>query len=176
MALRGLGVKAAGVSGKDGAILTARQKDPELGHVGDITAADGELIRLLLSGGYVPVISPVCAGENGESYNCNADDAACAVAEALKADKLVFLTDVDGILMDSRNAKTAIPSLTASEARELLDSGLIQGGMVPKLRSCIRALENGVAEVVVLDGRIDHVMLLDAVSGQTMGTTIRRDG
>ena len=176
MALRGLGVKAAGVSGKDGAILTARQKDPELGHVGDITAADGELIRLLLSGGYVPVISPVCAGENGESYNCNADDAACAVAEALKADKLVFLTDVDGILMDSRNAKTAIPSLTASEARELLDSGLIQGGMVPKLRSCIRALENGVDQVVVLDGRIDHVMLLDAVSGQTMGTTIRRDG
>ena len=97
------------------------------------------------------------------------------VAEALKADKLVFLTDVDGILMDSRNAKTAISSLTASEARELLDSGLIQGGMVPKLRSCVRALENGVSKVAVLDGRIDHVMLLDAVSGQTMGTTLRRD-
>ena len=175
MALRGLGVKAAGISGKDGGILTARQKDPALGHVGELTAADGALIRLLLSGGYVPVISPVCAGENGESYNCNADDAACAVAEALKADKLVFLTDVDGILMDSRNAKTAIPSLTASEARDLLESGLIQGGMVPKLRSCVRALDNGVSEVVVLDGRIDHVMLLDAVSGQTMGTTIRRD-
>ena len=83
--------------------------------------------------------------------------------------------NVDGILMDSRNAKTAISSLTASEARELLDSGLIQGGMVPKLRSCVRALENGVSKVAVLDGRIDHVMLLDAVSGQTMGTTLRRD-
>ena len=129
---------------------------------GEIVSADAALIRTLLTGGYVPVISPVAAGESWESYNCNADDAACAVAEALKADKLVFLTDVDGILMDSRNAKTAI-------------SSLIQGGMVPKLRSCVRALENGVSKVAVLDGRIDHVMLLDAVSGQTMGTTLRRD-
>ncbi|MBO3282213.1 acetylglutamate kinase [Intestinimonas butyriciproducens] len=175
LALRKLGVKAAGVSGKDGGILKARCKDPALGHVGEIVSADAALIRTLLTGGYVPVISPVAAGERWESYNCNADDAACAVAEALKADKLVFLTDVDGILMDSRNAKTAISSLTASEARELLDSGLIQGGMVPKLRSCVRALENGVSKVAVLDGRIDHVMLLDAVSGQTMGTTLRRD-
>ena len=123
----------------------------------------------------MPVISPVACGANGESYNCNADDAACAVAEALKADKLVFLTDVDGILMDSHNAKTAIDRMTASQAKGLLDDGLIQGGMVPKLRSCIRALENGVERVVVLDGRIDHVLLLDAVSGQTMGTTISRD-
>ena len=174
-ALRRLGVKAAGVSGKDGGILTARTKDPALGQVGEITASDGALIELLLSGGYVPVISPVGAGENGESYNCNADDAACAVAQALRADKLVFLTDVDGIRMDQRNAKTAIPSLSAAEARELLDNGLIQGGMAPKLRSCLRALDNGVERVVILDGRIDHVMLLDAVSGQTMGTTIYRE-
>ena len=174
MALRRLGVKAAGVSGKDGGILTAQPKDPALGQVGEITAADGALIELLLSGGYVPVISPVGAGENGESYNCNADDAACAVAQALKADKLVFLTDVDGIRMDQRNAKTAIPSLSAAEARDLLDNGLIQGGMAPKLKSCLRALEGGVDRVVILDGRIDHVMLLDAVSGQTMGTTIYR--
>ena len=173
MALRKLGVKAVGVSGKDGAILTARQKDPALGQVGEITGADSTLIRLLLSGGYVPVISPVCAGERLESYNCNADDAACAVAEALRADKLVFLTDVAGILIDERNAKTAISDLTAAEARDLLDNGLIQGGMVPKLRSCLRALDRGVARVVVLDGRISHVMLLDAVSGQTMGTVIR---
>ena len=175
MALRKLGVKAAGVSGKDGGILTARQKDPALGHVGDITAADAALIQTLLAGGYVPVVSPIAAGQNGEGYNCNADDAACAVAEALKADKLVFLTDVDGIRMDARNAKTAINRLTAAQARELLDDGLIQGGMVPKLRSCVRALDNGVEKVVVLDGRIDHVLLLDAVSGQTMGTTIRRN-
>ena len=148
MALRRLGVKAAGVSGKDGGILTAQPKDPALGQVGEITAADGALIELLLSGGYVPVISPVGAGENGESYNCNADDAACAVAQALKADKLVFLTDVDGIRMDQRNAKTAIPSLSAAEARDLLDNGLIQGGMAPKLKSCLRALEGGVDRVV----------------------------
>ena len=100
---------------------------------------------------------------------------AAKLAEALKADKLVFLTDVDGIRMDARNAKTAIDRLTAAQARELLDDGLIQGGMVPKLRSCVRALDNGVEKVVVLDGRIDHVLLLDAVSGQTMGTTIRRN-
>lgn len=175
MALQKLGVRAAGVSGKDGRILTARPKDPGLGHVGEVAATDGTLIRLLLSGGYVPVISPIAAGENGESYNCNADDAACAVAQALRADKLLFLTDVDGIRTDSRNEKTVLSRLTASEARELLDNGLIQGGMTPKLRSSLKALEQGVSSVVVLDGRIDHVILLDAVSGQTMGTTILRD-
>lgn len=172
-ALRKLGVKAAGISGKDGGVLTARQKDPELGHVGEITGADGELIRLLLSGGYVPVISPIGSGDAMEGYNCNADDAACAVAQALKADKLIFLTDVAGIQTDARNAKTAIASLTRAEAQDLLDTGLIHGGMVPKLNSCLKALDNGVSRVVILDGRIDHVMLLDAVSGQTMGTTIR---
>jgi len=172
MALRRLGVKAVGVSGKDGGILTARQKDPKLGQVGDITAADGALLRTLLDAGYVPVVSPVGAGEDFESYNCNADDAACAVAQALRADKLVFLTDVFGILIDPKNAKTAVSSLTVAQARELLDNGLIQGGMAPKLHSCLRALEHGVEQVAILDGRIDHVMLLDAVSGQTMGTTI----
>ena len=177
-ALTQLKVPAAGLSGRDGRILTAVKKDHPgggLGQVGEIAAASGDLIRLLLSGGYVPVISPVASGEDGTPYNCNADDAACAVAEALKADKLVFLTDVDGILLDSNNAKTAVDQMTASQARDLLDTGLIQGGMAPKLRSCIRALEQGVEKVVVLDGRIDHVLLLDAVSGQTMGTTIRRD-
>lgn len=175
-ALRRLQVPACGVSGRDGGILSARRKDPALGRVGELDGADGGLIRLLLSSGYVPVISPVAEGENGVSYNCNADDAACAVAQALGADKLVFLTDVDGILMDSRNEKTAIPDMTVSRARELMDAGLIQGGMVPKLTSCIRALERGVGQVVILDGRIDHVLLLDAVSGQTMGTAITPDG
>ena len=175
MALRGLGVKAAGVSGKDGGILTARQKDPELGRVGEIVSAGGELIELLLSGGYVPVISPIAAGEDGGSFNCNADDAACAVAVAMGADRLVYLTDVDGIRIDRNNAKTAVSSMTASEARELLESGLIQGGMVPKLRSCLQALEGGVGRTAILDGRTDHVLLLDAVSGQTMGTAIVRD-
>ncbi|NCB63828.1 MAG: acetylglutamate kinase [Clostridia bacterium] len=171
-------VPAVGVSGKDGNLLTAVKKENpsgDLGHVGEIVSANGDLIRLLLSGGYVPVISPIAGGENGESYNCNADDAACAVAEALEADKLVFLTDVDGVLLDRRNAKTAIDKMPASQARELLDNGLIQGGMVPKLRSCLRALGKGVNKVVVLDGRTDHVLLLDAVSGQTMGTTIYKD-
>lgn len=177
-ALRALSVPAAGVSGKDGGILTAAKKEHpggDLGQVGEIVSADGALLRLLLSGGYVPVISPVAGGAEGGSFNCNADDAACAVAETLRADKLVFLTDVDGILIDSNNAKTAVANMTATQAAELLDNGLIQGGMAPKLRSCLRALERGVNKVVVLDGRTDHVLLLDAVSGQTMGTTIRRD-
>jgi acetylglutamate kinase len=174
-ALRRLQVPAAGVSGRDGGILSARQKDPALGRVGEVDRVDDTLIRLLLSGGYIPVISPVAEGENGVSYNCNADDAACAVAQALRADKLVFLTDVDGILMDSRNEKTAIPNMTVSRARELMDAGLIQGGMVPKLTSCIRALDQGVRQVVILDGRIGHVLLLDTVSGQTMGTAITPD-
>ena len=170
-----LEVSAVGLSGKDGGLLTAVEKDPALGRVGSITRVEPRILQTLLDGDFLPVVSPIARSEEGGALNCNADDAARAVAEAVGADKLVFLTDVDGILMDSRNAKTAISSLTASEARELLDSGLIQGGMVPKLRSCVRALENGVSKVAVLDGRIDHVMLLDAVSGQTMGTTIRRN-
>ncbi len=170
-ALQGLGVKAAGLSGRDGNTLVARAKSPQLGQVGDILSGDPTLLRTLLNGGFVPVLSPIATGEGGP-YNCNGDDAACAVARTLKADKLVYLTDVDGIRLDSRNEKTAVDRLTAADARGLIETGLIQGGMTPKLTSAIRALEEGVSRVVILDGKIDHVLLLDAVSGQTMGTTL----
>ena len=177
-ALTRLKLPAVGVSGKDGGLLTAVKKEcPEgdLGHVGQILRADGRLLTTLLDGGFVPVVSPIAMGTDGEGFNVNADDAACAVAAALRAEKLVFLTDVDGVLMDKSNEKTLIKQLSASQARELLESGLMAGGMVPKLNSCLAALDEGVRRVVILDGRVAHTILLEAVSNQIMGTVLVPD-
>ena len=178
-ALTRLRLPAVGVSGRDGGLLTAEQKPCEsgdLGHVGRIVRTDPTLLLTLLNAGYVPVVSPVAGGSNGEAFNVNADDAACAVAAALQAEKLVFLTDVDGVLMDKSNRKTLIRQMSAGQARELLDSGLMAGGMVPKLNSCLSALEQGVRRVVILDGRVEHTILLEAVSTQIMGTVLVPDG
>ena len=178
-ALTRLHLPAVGVSGKDGGLLTAEKKQCELGdlgQVGQIVRADAGLLTTLLDGGYVPVVSPIAMGGAGESFNVNADDAACAVAAALRAEKLVFLTDVDGVLMDKSNDKTLIKRLSAAQARELLQSGLMAGGMVPKLNSCLAALDNGVRRVVILDGRVEHTILLEAVSNQIMGTVLTPDG
>jgi len=174
-ALRSFGANAVGISGKDGGVLTAACKDPALGHVGEITRVDTNLLSALLTGGYLPVLSPIAAGEDGKGFNCNADDAACAVAEALAADQLVFLTDTDGILVDHHNQSTRIPHMGAARARELLDSGLIAGGMAPKVKNCIHAATHQVSKVVVLDGRVEHALLLEAVSQKSLGTTITKD-
>ena len=177
-ALKKLKVTGVGISGRDGGLLTARKKElpgADLGQVGEIARVDPSLIRLLLSGGYVPVISPVAMGEDGDAYNVNADDAACAIAQALQAEQLVFLTDVDGILMDRDNQKTIVTQLTAQRAEELLSDGLMAGGMVPKLRGCIAAIRGGVRQVLILDGRVEHTLLLESVSNQIMGTVIVPD-
>jgi acetylglutamate kinase len=171
-ALESLGVSAVGISGKDGGLLTAGYKDPKLGRVGEITRVDTRLIHTLLAGDFLPVISPVALGEDGGGFNCNADDAARAVAEALEADKLVFLTDTDGILVDQHNQSTRIPHMDACRAAELVDGGLIAGGMVPKVQGCVHAVQNGVKNVVILDGRVEHALLLEAISQKSLGTTI----
>ena len=148
--------------------------DKALGLVGTITKVDPRVLRTLLEGGFLPVVSPVSRGEDGGALNCNADDAARAVAEAVGADKLIFLTDTDGILVDSHNQSTRIAKMDVSRAKELMDSGLIAGGMIPKTLNCIHAVEHGVGSVTVLDGRMEHAILLEAISEKSLGTTMEK--
>lgn len=173
-ALDDLGARAVGISGKDGGLLTAKAKDPALGRVGEIVEVDTAILTALLAGGFVPVVSPI-AGGDGRGYNCNADDAARAVAEALGADSLLFLTDTDGVLVDSHNSSTVIPHINLERGRELLDSGLIAGGMAPKVQNCLQAVERGVGKVVILNGKVEHALLLEAISQKSLGTTITKD-
>ena len=170
-ALHGLDVSAVGISGKDGGLIAAQCKDPALGRVGRITQVDTRLLETLLGAGFLPVISPI-AGGDGAGYNCNADDAAQAIAEALHAHRLVFLTDVGGILIDSHNTKTAVAHMDAQRAKELMDAGLIAGGMVPKVQGCLHALAAGVGEVSILDGHCEHVLLLDVLHQRVSGTIL----
>ena len=169
-ALAGLDVSAVGISGKDGHLLTAVCKNEALGRVGQIENVDTRVINTLLDAGFLPVISPIAGSADGVGYNCNADDAAQAVAEALHADRLVFLTDVGGILIDSQNSKTAVAHLDVARAEELMEAGLIAGGMAPKVQGCIHAIRNGVGEVSILDGRAEHVLLLDVLHQRVAGT------
>ena len=167
-----LEVSAVGLSGKDGGLLTAVVKDPALGRVGSITRVEPRILQTLLDGDFLPVVSPIAAGEDGGGFNCNADDAARAVAAALGADKLIFLTDTAGVLIDSHNSKTAVPHMDVKRAEELIDTGLIAGGMVPKVRGCIQAIRAGVGEVSILDGRVEHALLLEMLNQRVQGTTI----
>ncbi len=166
------GISAVGISGKDGGLITAQQKEERLGQVGEISAVNPQLLHTLMEGGFLPVVSPVAMGEDGVTFNCNADDVARAVAQALGADKLIFLTDVGGVLIDSHNNKTAVPQLDCQRAQELLDSGLIAGGMAPKVEGCLAAIAQGVGEVSILDGRVEHTLLLAMLGQRTQGTTI----
>ena len=170
--LAGLQVSAVGISGKDGGLITAAVKDPALGRVGDITRVDPKVLDTLLDAGFLPVVSPIALGEDGGTLNCNADDAARAVAEAMGAHKLIFLTDIGGVLIDSHNTKTAVPRMDAKRAEELIDTGLIAGGMVPKVQGCIHAVRAGVGEVSILDGRVEHALLLEMLGQRVQGTTI----
>jgi len=165
-------VSAVGVSGKDGHLITAAVKDEALGRVGEITRVDPKLLNTLLDAGFVPVVSPISMGEDGAGLNINADDAARAVAEAMGADHLVFLTDIGGILIDSHNDKTAVDHIDVKRAEELIDAGLIAGGMVPKVRGCVHAIRAGVGQVSILDGRTEHALLLEMLGQKVQGTII----
>ena len=165
-------MSAVGLSGKDGGLLTAVEKDPALGRVGSITRVEPRILQTLLDGDFLPVVSPIAAGEDGGGFNCNADDAARAVAAALGADKLIFLTDTAGVLIDSHNSKTAVDHMDVKRAEELIDTGLIAGGMVPKVRGCIHAIRAGVGQVSILDGRVEHSLLLHMLGQRASGTTI----
>ncbi len=173
-----LGVLAAGISGKDGALLQVEKKyadGQDIGYVGNVTKVNPKILHDLIDNDYLPIVSPVGMDEKGDTYNINADDAACAVAKAVGADKLVFLTDVEGLYRDFSDKSTFISRIRASEAEELISDGYIGGGMLPKLANCTSAVENGVNRVHILDGRIPHCLLLEIFTDNGVGTAIMND-
>ena len=170
-----LGVKACGISGKDGNMLKDTKKlsnGEDIGFVGNISEVDTSIIETLLEKDFLPVICPIGVDDEYNTYNINADDAACAIAQAIKAEKLAFLTDVEGVYKDPKDKSTLISELTLDEARELITGGNIGGGMLPKLNNCIEAIENGVKRVHILDGRILHCLLLEIFTNKGIGTAI----
>ena len=173
-ALNEYGHNAVGISGADGKTLKAEQIDPELGRVGRIREVDPSLIETILSDGYIPVVATVGCAADG-FYNINADVAAGKIAEALSADKLIYLTDVDGLLANVDDPDSLIQSLSRSETRELLESGQLDGGMLPKIRSIAEALDAGVSEVVILNGTFPHSLLLEIFTDAGCGTMFTQD-
>lgn len=173
------GVRAAGISGKDGATLKVKKKlagGKDIGYVGEVTSVDTELLDTLIEKDFVPVVCPVGIGEEDyKSYNINADDAACAIASALDAEKLVFLSDIEGVYRDPKDPSTLISELTISQTEEFIASGNAGGGMLPKLQNCIAAIREGVSRVHILDGRIEHCLLLEFFTNKGIGTAILGD-
>lgn len=167
------GGKAAGLSGKDGGLIRARRLGDDLGQVGKVVSVDAEVIQALQSRGFIPVVAPVGAGPDGETLNINADTVAGKLAEALGAEKLLLLTDVEGI--QDGDGKL-LSSLTVSGAQGLIDSGVIEGGMIPKVQCCLDALGGGVRMVHIIDGRVKHAPLLELFTDEGVGTEVHRDG
>ncbi len=178
--LEAVGISACGINGKDGHTLLVRKKlfgsGRDIGFVGEIDKVDIHLVMTLLDSGYVPVISPVGVDSFSQTYNINADYAATAVAGALGAQKLVFLTDVEGILRDKDEPSSIIRRMNAAEARSLIADGTIRGGMIPKTECCIDALDRGVKTVHVLDGRLPHSLLLEIFTASGIGTMVVPEG
>ena len=176
--VQSLGVRAIGISGKDGGLLTVEKKysdGEDIGFVGDITDVNADILVDLLKKDFLPIVCPIGMDENFQTYNINADDAACAIAKAMGAEKLAFLTDIEGVYKDPHDPETLISELTVSEAEELMGDGFIGGGMLPKLHNCIDAIENGVSRVHILDGRIPHCLLLEIFTNKGIGTAILKD-
>ena len=174
-----LGVRAIGISGKDGALLTCKKKysnGEDIGYVGEITKVNADILFDLLEKDFLPIVMPIGMDENFHGYNINADDAASAIAKAVKANKLAFLTDTEGVYLDPNDPKTVISEMTVSEAHELIKSGAIVGGMLPKINNCIEAIEQGVSRVHIIDGRILHSILLEIFTNKGIGTAILEDG
>ena len=170
-----LGVKAVGISGKDGGLLQVEKKMPEgkdIGFVGDVKKVDSLLLDTLLANDFIPIIAPIGLGEDGETYNINADDAACAIASAIGAEKLAFLTDVEGVYLDPEDSSSLISVMSLKYAQELIEAGTISGGMLPKVSNCIDAVNAGVGRVHILDGRIEHCLLLEFFTKRGIGTAI----
>lgn len=173
-----LGVKAVGISGKDGGLLQVEKKysdGQDIGFVGEITDVNPKVLYDLLEKDFLPIVAPIGLDENFQTYNINADDAACAIARAVSAEKLAFLTDIEGLYRDINDKTSFIPRLTASQADELIHGGYIGGGMLPKLANCTSAIQNGVNRVHILDGRIPHCLLLEIFTRKGIGTAIVKD-
>lgn len=171
------GGKAVGLSGKDGNLLVAKKLMPEgadIGYVGEVAQVNPEVIEVLSEAGYIPVISSVAVGEDGQSYNVNADHAAGAIAAALCAEKLIVLTDVPGVLANIKDPDSLISEMSIAGAEELLRKGKAESGMVPKLEACITALRGGVNRAHIIDGRLPHAILIEVFTDHGVGTMVRQ--
>lgn len=170
-----LGIQAVGISGKDGMMLKCDKKyskGEDIGFVGDVKEVNPKIIYDLLEKDFLPIICPIGYDDNYLSYNVNADDAACAIATAVQAEKLAFLTDVEGVYRDFEDKESLISEMTVEEAQEFVSGGSLGGGMLPKLQNCIDAIREGVSRVHILDGRIPHCLLLEIFTNKGIGTAI----
>lgn len=173
-----LGVRAIGISGKDGGLLKVKKKysdGEDIGFVGEVTDVNANILLDLIEKDFLPIVCPIGLDEEFQGYNINADDAASAIAEAVNAEKLAFLTDIEGVYIDKDDQTSVVSEMTVSEAKELIADGTIQGGMLPKINNCINAIENGVSRVHILDGRIPHCLLLEIFTNKGIGTAIIAD-
>ena len=173
-----LGVQAVGVSGKDGGLLKVKKKysnGEDIGFVGEITDVNPKILYDLLEKDFLPIVCPIGLDDEYNTYNINADDAACAIAEAVHAEKLAFLSDIEGVYKDKDDPSSLISELHVDEAQKLIDDGYVGGGMIPKLKNCIDAIEHGVNRVHILDGRIPHSLLLEIFTNKGIGTAILKD-
>lgn len=173
--IQSLGVNAVGISGKDGGLLNVEKKlskGEDIGFVGNIKNVNPKVLYDLLENDFLPVVCPVGMDDDFNTYNINADDAACAIAEALNAEKLAFLTDIEGVYKDPKDPESLISELHVQEARDFITNGNVGGGMIPKLQGCIDAIENGVSRVHIMDGRIQHCLLLEIFTNKGIGTAI----
>ncbi len=174
-----LGVKAVGISGKDGGLLKVDRKYPDgqdIGFVGDIKEVNPKVLFGLIEKDFLPIVAPIGLDDHFQTYNINADDAACAIAKAVGAEKLAFLTDIEGLYKDINDKSSFISRISASQADTLIEEGFIGGGMLPKLGNCTSAIKNGVNRVHILDGRIPHCLLLEIFTRNGIGTAIVQDG
>ena len=169
------GAHAVGLSGIDGRLIEAEIKDERLGFVGNVTKINIEPVTDMLDGGYIPVISTVACDREGNIYNINGDTAAAYIAGALEAERLIMMTDIAGIMRDKDDPATLLSELTVSQAKELFENGTISGGMIPKVECCITALNQGVKNAVIMDGRVPHSILMELLTDEGAGTLIKRD-
>ncbi len=167
------GGRAVGLSGVDGRLIEAKIRDPKLGYVGDVTKIHIRPVTDLLDRGYIPVISTVGCDREGNTYNINGDTAAAYIAGALHAERLIMMTDIAGILRDKEDPSTLIPEITLEQAAQLREEGVISGGMIPKVDCCITAIEAGVKNVVIMDGRVPHSILMELLTDEGAGTWIK---
>ena len=168
--LESKGGRAMGISGIDGKLIVAKQKDPKLGYVGEIEKINIKPIFDLLEKGYIPVVSTVATSEDGETYNINGDTAAAYLAGALSAKRLIMMTDISGVLRDKDDPSTLIPEIHLSEAEELYKSGVISGGMIPRVECCTTAIKKGVKRAIIMDGRVPHSILMELLTDEGSGT------
>ena len=171
------GTNAVGLSGKDGSMIKVTKYEPngdDIGFVGKIQEVDIDLIHILLEKDYTPIISSIGIDEKYDVYNVNADDVATAVARSLKASKLVFLSDIDGVMLDPKDSSTLISAIDTKYAKELFDQGIVTGGMIPKLKNCLEAVQNDVTSVHILDGRLERSLLIEIFTQQGIGTVITK--